>query len=128
MSKREKLKQITGTKHLKSAFNKKDDIILRDFLALERTTLANERTLFAYLRSGVYMVIAGFAFLELKEYIDLDWLSYVLFGISLFLFVFGFIRFFIVKNKLDVYYNDMEIENDMSKEEEKDSKTDKTQE
>lgn len=114
MSKKETLKKITGTKHLKSQFQKKDEIILRDFLALERTTLANERTLFAYLRAGIYMVIAGFAFLELEEFIDLVWLSYILFGISVFLFVFGFTRFFIMKNKLDVYYNDMEHENSQS--------------
>lgn len=111
MSKKETLKKLTGTKYLKSKYYKKDDIILRDFLALERTTLANERTLFAYLRAGIYMVIAGFAFLELKDFIDLVWLSYILFIISLFLFIFGFMRFFIMKSKLDVYYNDMEEEN-----------------
>jgi putative membrane protein len=111
MSKKETLKKITGTKHLKSKYENKSDIILRDFLALERTTLANERTLFAYLRAGIYMVIAGIAFLELEEFIDLVWLSYILFTISFFLFLFGFIRFFILKNKLDVYYNDMEHEN-----------------
>jgi putative membrane protein len=111
MSKKETLKKITGTKHLKSKYENKNDIILRDFLALERTTLANERTLFAYLRAGIYMVIAGFAFVELEDFIDLVWLSYILFSISFFLFVFGFVRFFILKNKLDVYYNDMEREN-----------------
>lgn len=111
MSKKEKLKKITGTKHLKSKYINKEDIILRDFLALERTTLANERTLFAYLRAGIYMVIAGFAFLELEDFLDLVWLSYILFSISLFLFIFGFVRFFIMKNKLNVYYNDMEQNN-----------------
>lgn len=30
-----------------------DDLILRDQLAIDRTLLANERTLLAYLRSGV---------------------------------------------------------------------------
>jgi len=111
MSKKETFKKITGTKHLKSKYKNKDDIILRDFLALERTTLANERTLFAYLQAGIYMVIAGFAFLELKDFIDLVWLSYILFGISFLLFVFGIVRFFIMKSKLDVYYNDMERKN-----------------
>jgi putative membrane protein len=125
MSKKETLKKITGTKHLKSKYNNKNDIILRDFLALERTTLANERTLFAYLRAGIYMVIAGFAFLELQDFIDLVWLSYILFIISFFLFVFGFVRFFILKNKLDVYYNDMEREN---KDESHNIKKDKSQE
>jgi putative membrane protein len=122
MSKKDTLKKITGTKHLKSQYKNNSDIILRDFLALERTTLANERTLFAYLRAGIYMVIAGIAFLELEEFIDLVWLSYALFTISFFLFLFGFIRFFILKNKLDVYYNDMEHEN-LKKEKPKEDKT-----
>ena len=110
MSKKEILTKVTGTTHLKSRFRKRERIILRDYLALERTTLANERTLFAYLRSGVYMVIAGFAFLELKQFVDLDWLSYVLCGFSLVLFVFGITRYVILKRKLDVYYNNMEEE------------------
>ncbi len=33
-------------------FNK-DEMILRDFLAVDRTLLANERTLLAYIRTGV---------------------------------------------------------------------------
>lgn len=115
MSKKEILKKVTGTQHLKSRYNKKGEIILRDFLALERTTLANERTLFAYLRSGVYMFIAGFAFLELKQFLDLVWLSYFLFFLSLVLFIYGFIRYSILKKKLDVYYTNMEDEYENSK-------------
>lgn len=115
MSKKEILKKVTGTQHLKSRYNKKGEIILRDFLALERTTLANERTLFAYLRSGVYMFIAGFAFLELKQFLDLVWLSYFLFFLSLVLFIYGFIRYSILKKKLDVYYTNMEGEYENSK-------------
>lgn len=115
MSKKEILKKVTGTTHLKSSFKKREAIILRDYLALERTTLANERTLFAYLRSGIYMVITGFAFLELKQFMDLEWLSYVLFFFSLILFVFGITRYIILKRKLEVYYNNMENENEESK-------------
>jgi putative membrane protein len=36
-----------------------DDLILRDELAVDRTRLANERTLLAYLRSAVGLLIAG---------------------------------------------------------------------
>lgn len=114
-SKKELLKKAIGAKHLQSSFKKREKIILRDYLALERTTLANERTLFSYLRSGVYLVIAGFAFLELKKYMDLEWLSYILFSSSLILFVFGITRFIILKRKLEVYYNNMESENEDSK-------------
>jgi putative membrane protein len=36
-----------------------DDLILRDRLALDRTHLANERTLLAYVRTSFMLVIAG---------------------------------------------------------------------
>jgi putative membrane protein len=36
-----------------------DDLILRDELAIDRTLLANERTLLSYLRSAVALFIAG---------------------------------------------------------------------
>ncbi len=42
-------------------------LILRDELALYRTRLANERTLLAYLRSGVAMVIAGATIMHFAE-------------------------------------------------------------
>ena len=114
MSKKDILKKATGTKHLQSRFKKREQIILRDFLALERTTLANERTLFSYLRSGVYMVVAGFAFIELKQFADLVWLSYLLFGFSLILIVFGTIRYTILKRKLDLYYDNIEEESEFT--------------
>jgi putative membrane protein len=43
---------------LYSRFNK-DDLILRDELAIDRTLMANERTLLAFLRSGAALFIAG---------------------------------------------------------------------
>ena len=35
------------------------DLILREHLAIERTKLANETALLAYIRTGLYFVIAG---------------------------------------------------------------------
>jgi putative membrane protein len=36
-----------------------DELILRDHLALDRTRLANERTLLAYLRTALMLAVAG---------------------------------------------------------------------
>jgi putative membrane protein len=36
-----------------------DDLILRDHLALDRTRLANERTLLSYLRTALMLLVAG---------------------------------------------------------------------
>ena len=37
----------------------KEDLILRDELAIDRTLLANERTMMAYVRLAITLVIAG---------------------------------------------------------------------
>jgi putative membrane protein len=35
------------------------DVVLREYLAIERTKLANETTLLAYIRTGLYFLVAG---------------------------------------------------------------------
>lgn len=35
------------------------DIVLREYLAIARTRLANETTLLAYIRTGLYFLVAG---------------------------------------------------------------------
>jgi putative membrane protein len=35
------------------------DLILREYLAIERTRLANETTFLAYIRTGLYFMVAG---------------------------------------------------------------------
>jgi putative membrane protein len=35
------------------------DLVLREFLAIERTKMANETTLLAYIRTGLYFLVAG---------------------------------------------------------------------
>jgi putative membrane protein len=49
-------------------------LMLNDELALFRTHLANERTLLAYLRSGVALVIAG---ASIMHFVDPGWLWFV---------------------------------------------------
>jgi len=44
------------------------ELILRDELAVDRTLLANERTLMAYLRSALTLFIAGVTFVHFFEY------------------------------------------------------------
>lgn len=42
----------------------KQNLEMRDKLAMERTKLANERTFLSYLRTGMAMVFAGFTFIK----------------------------------------------------------------
>lgn len=91
-------------------FENKEKIILRDFLAMERTSLANERTLFSYIRASLYMLIAGVAITEYEGFTSFSWLSYVVFGLSLVLIFIGVIRYRRLKNKLETYYKTMNVE------------------
>ena len=48
------------------SFQTTETIILRDYLAIERTRMANERTLLSFLRTGLYLIMTGFSMLELE--------------------------------------------------------------
>jgi putative membrane protein len=68
-------------------------LILRDHLALERTTMANERTLLAYVRTMVGIIAVGGSILKLFT----GWLftvsgwSLILFGLAV--LIVGFVRY-----------------------------------
>ena len=92
-----------------SEFENKERIILRDYLALERTRLANERTLFAYLRTSLYLILGGIAFLQLKDFEHIKWLGYLSIGLSVVFLVAGILTYFRLKNKLKKYYSNTNI-------------------
>jgi putative membrane protein len=85
-------------------FENKEEIILRDYLALERTRLANERTLLTYIRFSIYLLLAGVAFLQLEGFDSIDWLVYVAFFISGLSLLIGLVGFFRLKNRLNRYF------------------------
>ena len=85
-------------------FDNREEIILRDYLALERTKLANERTLLSYIRGSIYLVLGGIAFLQLKEFDGLHILGYVSLSLSIIMLLVGVIRFIQLKNRLKKYY------------------------
>lgn len=43
------------------------DLILREKLAIERTEMANDRTLLSFIRTGLYFAIAGISINELLQ-------------------------------------------------------------
>ncbi|MGQ9732369.1 MAG: YidH family protein [Candidatus Zipacnadales bacterium] len=53
-------------------------LILRDFLAIDRTTLANERTLLAYIRTGLALLAAGFSFIQFFQSLWLEVLGWMI--------------------------------------------------
>ncbi|MDD2277497.1 MAG: DUF202 domain-containing protein [Bacteroidales bacterium] len=89
----------------KHIFTNKEDIILRDYLALERTKLANERTLLSYTRTSLYMVLGGIAFLQLQDFSQLRWIGYVAIFLSVIFGIFGILRYLQIRIRIGLYYN-----------------------
>ena len=87
-------------------FTLKENIILRDYLALERTKLANERTLFAYLRTSLYLILAGIAFIQLKDFDSIKWLGYLSLIFSVILLIIGILRYYHLNRKLKHFYKE----------------------
>jgi putative membrane protein len=85
-------------------FNFKNEIILRDYLALERTKLANERTLLAYSRTSLYMLLGGIAFLQLQDFRNIRWIGYLAIFLSIILVILGIYRYIQIRYRLSQYY------------------------
>lgn len=94
---------------VRSQFTNQDEIILRDYLAMERTKLANERTLLAYIRSSLYLLLGGLGLLQLQEFENIHFLGYVsLFLTVLFLCV-GIYRYHKLRRRLENYYQQIDL-------------------
>ena len=71
------MNEIKNSKNIKSkivkkeaVYNfKKEEMILRDFLAADRTLLANERTLLAYIRTGISLLAIAISLIKLFDII-----------------------------------------------------------
>lgn len=85
-------------------FHNKEDIILRDYLALERTRLANERTLLSYIRTSLYLLLGGIAFLQLQGFDTIKWIGYVSIALSIIIILIGIVRFQYLKRRLRKYF------------------------
>lgn len=72
----------------------------REILALERTRLANERTLLAYVRSSLYLLIGGIALLQLEDFKSIQWIGQVALIVCVVFFAIGIGRFLYLKRKL----------------------------
>ncbi len=71
----------------------KEKFILRDRLAMDRTTLANERTLLAYLRTALAMVIVAVSFLQFLDTLFTTIVGWVLVPVAVFIAVIGTVRY-----------------------------------
>lgn len=93
----------------KDVFDNKDEIILRDYLALERTKLANERTFMAYVRTSLYMLLGGIAFLQMEDFKDILWAGYSALGLSIVIILIGLYRYLQIRYRLKSYYENEDL-------------------
>lgn len=87
-----------------SKFEHKEEIKLNDYLALERTRLANERTLFSYIRTALYLTLGGIAFLQMEDFKNIKWLAPICFVSSIIILVTGIIKYISMKRGLKNFY------------------------
>ncbi|MEP4782703.1 MAG: DUF202 domain-containing protein [Algibacter sp.] len=85
-------------------FKPDKQIILRDYLAIERTRLANERTLLSYIRSSLYLLLGSIGFFQLKDFPNFKYLALVSLIFCVVFFVIGLYRFTLLKKSLKRLY------------------------
>lgn len=85
-------------------FVNKEALILRDYLALERTKLANESTLLSYIRTSLYLLLTGIALLQIKDLQQLHWMGYLAMLVSGVSLVTGIYRYRRLNIKLKKHY------------------------
>lgn len=81
-------------------FNK-DEMILRDFLAADRTLLANERTLLAYIRTSIGLLVIAITLIKLFDTYFTYILGIVFILLSIIPLVVGIYRYKKINNKID---------------------------
>jgi putative membrane protein len=92
-----------------SKFENRDEIILRDYLAMERTKLANERTLLSYIRSSLYLLFGGIAIIQLEGFESIKFIGYISLGLTIILVIIGIYRFQKLNRQLKNYYSQIEL-------------------
>jgi putative membrane protein len=80
------------------------DLIVRDYLARQRTYLANDRTLLSFIRTSLYFLVSGTALMEVRALENVRNLSWLAFGLSFITLVLGVYSFFRVKKRLKKHY------------------------
>jgi len=82
----------------------REELILRDHLALVRTRLANERTLLSYIRSSLYLLVGGLALIGVADSVEIRWTGYSAVTLSVLFVAFGVYRYSHLRRDINAYY------------------------
>ena len=76
------------------------DLTLRDYLALDRTKLANERTYLGYMRTFISLLAAGVGFIRFIEIEVVKYVGMLLCFISPLFFIVGTWKYYSMKKEI----------------------------
>ena len=85
--------------------SKKDKLILRDTLAIDRTKLANQRTLLSYSRTGFSFIVTALAIFEFSKdgtWTDIGAWALIILGVVV--MIIGFITYVKMRRGIDKCY------------------------
>ncbi len=86
-----------------------DQLTMRDHLAIDRTRLANERTLLSFIRTALYFSIMGITVIKLEFLQAISWTSLPFFVLSGILFIIGIIMYSRTKRSIRGLYTDKSL-------------------
>lgn len=88
--------------------NNDNELITRDYLARQRTSLANDRTLLSYIRTSLYFLVSGTALVKVEDLENVKELGFLSFAITIVLLMVGFTNYFRIKRRIKKgYYSRM---------------------
>lgn len=79
---------------------RKEQLILRDYLALDRTVVANERTFLAYIRTALAFFVSGVTFIHFFGEVVFEILGGIFIPLGVLTFLIGWRRFWQMKQSL----------------------------
>jgi len=88
----------------KKATQEESNLSLRDQLAIDRTKLANMRTLLAFFRTSLYLLVSALAVMKVDFLANLREYAWVFVGLAVLVLILGLIKFFQVKNRVKKLY------------------------
>ncbi|MBB4080127.1 putative membrane protein [Lewinella aquimaris] len=80
------------------------DLGLTDRLALDRTHLANQRTLLAYTRTGIYFAFTGAGVLFILQQPAVNWIGWLAIAIGIVIATIGLINYLRMKRRIGRLY------------------------
>ncbi|MEI6222216.1 MAG: DUF202 domain-containing protein [bacterium] len=76
------------------------ELILRDQLAIDRTILANERTLLSYYGTGITLLVSSITLIKFFEFLLIEIAGFCLIPLSLLCMIVGYKRYVTMRSQI----------------------------